>query len=134
MDNVTRYLRHYPIWSPAYRVHRLAGLRIRDAAPHCLSGRMLDIGCGAKLKSRLGGDLLTEYIGLDHEGTFHDRSKIDLLGTAYDIPAENVSFDCILSTAVLEHLEDRGRALEDGCWIPGVPAEDRAPFLAVLVQ
>lgn len=113
MDDVTRYLRHYPISNPAYRVHRMAGRRIRDAARHCLSGRMLEIGCGAKLKALLVGDLLAEHIGLDHEGTLHDKSKIDLLGTAYDIPAENASFDCILSTAVLEHLEEPGRALKE---------------------
>ena len=113
MDDVTRYLRHYRISDPAYRVHLMAGRRIRDAALHCLSGRMLEIGCGAKLKALLVGDLLVEHIGLDHEGTLHDKSKIDLFGTAYAIPAENASFDCILSTAVLEHLEDPSRGLKE---------------------
>lgn len=113
MDDVKRYLRFYPITDPAYSVHRSAGRKIRVVAEESLGGRMLEIGCGAKLKALLVGDLVNEHVGLDHEDTPHDKSMIDLIGTAYDVPADNASFDCILSTAVLEHLEDPLRALKE---------------------
>lgn len=130
MDDVKRYLRIHPITDPAYTVHRTAGRRIRAVAEQRLCGRMLEIGCGAKLKALLVSDLVTEHVGLDHVDTLHDKSKIDLFGTAYEIPADNASFDCILSTAVLEHLEEPGRALKEAYRVlkPGGYALYTAPL------
>jgi len=54
---------------------------------------------------------VTEYVGLDHEDTLHDRSQADLIGTAYRIPEPDESFDGIVCTAVLEHLEEPKAAL-----------------------
>jgi len=47
-----------------------------------------------------------EHVGVDHSDTLHSKSKIDLMGTAYRIPAEAEAFDSALCTAVLEHLEE----------------------------
>lgn len=130
MDDVSRYLKLYSITNPAHRVHRIAGLRIRGAARNCLSGRMLEIGCGAKHKALLVGDLVTEHIGLDHEDTQHDQSKVDIFGTAYETGVEDGSFDCILSTAVLEHLEEPLLALREAYRVlkPGGYAIYTAPL------
>jgi len=78
-----------------------------------LHGRVLDIGCGNKAKRLLVGHRVTEYIGLDHEQSLHDRSHVDILGTAYRIPEADNSFDGVVCTAVLEHLEEPRAALAE---------------------
>ena len=50
---------------------------------------------------------------VDHVDTFHDKSNVDLFGTAYEIPADDASFDSATCTAVLEHLEEPEAALRE---------------------
>jgi len=50
---------------------------------------------------------------VDHKDSFHDLSNADLIGSAYEIPAKNKSFDCALCSAVLEHLEEPEQALKE---------------------
>jgi len=57
--------------------------------------------------------LVTEHVGVDHEGTTHSKSEINLIGTAYAIPAENETFDSAICTAVLEHLEEPEAAIRE---------------------
>src|SRR5262245_35671437 len=101
-----RYFRLLPKTHPGHAVLCLAGREIRDRAARHFSGRMLEIGCGTKSKGLLVGEFVKEHVGLDHEDCPHDKSKIDLLGTAYAIPSPEAAFDCVLSTAVMEHLEE----------------------------
>jgi len=77
------------------------------------SGRLLDIGCGEKPYAEIIKTYVTEHIGLDHENSFHDKSKIDLFGTAYNVPVEDEYFDTVLCTAVLEHLEEPDKAIKE---------------------
>jgi SAM-dependent methyltransferase len=93
-------------------IRRGALLLVRAMGGH-LHGRVLDIGCGEKAKRHLVNDRVTEYVGLDHEGSLHDRSQVDLIGTAYRIPQPDESFDGIVCTAVLEHLEEPRAALTE---------------------
>ena len=90
---------------------------IKQELKHCAftyaSGGMIDIGCGEKPYQRLFAPYVTEHIGLDHETTLHSKSQVDLWGTAYDVPAEDESFDTLLCTAVLEHLEEPDRAIKE---------------------
>jgi len=76
-------------------------------------GKMLDIGCGIKPYQEMAAPYVTEHIGVDHEGTSHDKSNIDLIGSAYQIPSEDNSVDCILCTDVLEHLEEPEKAIAE---------------------
>ncbi len=78
-----------------------------------LSGTMVDIGCGEKPYKELFSSYIVEHVGVDHQGTFHDKSNIDRFGTAYDIPAKDGEFDCVLCTAVLEHLEEPDKAIKE---------------------
>jgi len=80
-------------------------------ASNWLKGRLLDIGCGTKPYYDLLKPYVTEHIGVDHEATFHSKKNIDLLGTVYEIPTEDGSFDCALCTAVFEHIEEPEQAL-----------------------
>ncbi|MFW6201197.1 MAG: class I SAM-dependent methyltransferase [Gemmatimonadota bacterium] len=106
-----RYYAAYPLTHHAYAVARIAGTAIRNRALRYFSGRMLDIGCGSKAKTWLVGDCVDHHIGLDHADSPHGTHAIDICGTAYAIPLADRAVDCVLSTAVLEHLEDPAAAL-----------------------
>lgn len=130
MNDLKKYYKKYPISSPAYLVARIAGEHIKDRARRYFSGKLIEIGCGDKTKRYLVGEYVDCHIGLDHEDSPHDKSNIDLVGSAYEIPQNDESFDCVLSTAVLEHLEDPQRALYEAYRVlkPGGYAIYTAPF------
>ena len=112
-DNSRRYFENYLPSNPSYMVVQKAGKKIQEYARWYLHGRLLDIGCGAKKKRFLIGNCVREYIGLDHKNSLHDLTDVDIIGTAYDIPVPDGSFDSILCTAVLEHLEKPELALKE---------------------
>jgi len=113
MNDDKQYYKKYPISNPAFLVVRIAGKYIKDRAKRYFSGKMIEIGCGDKAKGCLVGEYVEEHIGLDHEESPHDKSNVDLVGSAYEIPKQDESFDCVLSTAVLEHLEEPQQALDE---------------------
>lgn len=76
-------------------------------------GKLIDIGCGVKPYKDMLSHLVTEHVGVDHQITVHDKSNIDLFGTAYNIPADENSFDSAICTAVLEHLEEPEQAIRE---------------------
>ena len=86
---------------------------LRFYAQKYLSGRLIDVGCGTKPYAQLLSGIVTEHIGVDQHTTPHDKGNIDLWGTAYNIPADDQSFDSALCTAVLEHLEEPAAALKE---------------------
>jgi len=96
-----------------YLINYLFESSFRLYAKSYLCGKLLDIGCGTKPYKKLLAPYVTGHIGVDHEKTFHDKSNIDLFGTAYKIPAEDESFDSAICTAVLEHLEEPETALRE---------------------
>jgi 2-polyprenyl-3-methyl-5-hydroxy-6-metoxy-1,4-benzoquinol methylase len=84
---------------------------LKMVVPKYVNGNLLDIRCGEKPLNKMIAPYVTEHIGLDHENSLHNKSKIDLFGTAYNIPIENGYFDTVLCTAVLEHLEEPDKAI-----------------------
>lgn len=66
-------------------------------------GRLLDYGCGDMPYRPLLEPLVAEYIGADFPG--NSRAEITVAPNG-KIEAPNASFDCVLSTQVLEHVED----------------------------
>ena len=87
--------------------------KLKQKVENYLSGRLLDIGCGTKPYKDMLSPFVEEHIGVDHEATFHDKSNVDLFGTAYEIPADDETFDSAICTAVLEHLEEPEQALRE---------------------
>lgn len=76
-------------------------------------GKLLDIGCGDKPYKEMVSPYVSEHIGLDHDKSLHDKSNVDLTGTAYQIPIEDNYVDSILCTYVLEHLEEPSLAIAE---------------------
>lgn len=94
-------------------VHHVAARELRRVFPKYLSGRLIDIGCGDKNLASLTDAYVNSHVGVDHAETMHPRDNIDIFAQCYDIPASDESFDCALCTAVLEHLEQPGKAIAE---------------------
>ncbi len=94
-------------------IFRLLAPALEDALKCHAHGRLLDIGAGEKPWAELARPFVTEHVALDHEEGPHSKREIELLGSAYQLPAETGSFDTVLCTDVLEHLEEPGRALAE---------------------
>ena len=71
------------------------------------AGKLLDVGCGARPFECRPGEI--EWIGLDIEG----NEQADFHGTAVDMPFAGETFDAILATQVLEHIEEPQRAMHE---------------------
>jgi SAM-dependent methyltransferase len=102
-----------------------------DISSKFLKGKLIDIGCGIKPYKKVLEPFVTEHVGVDHEDTTHDKSKIDYFGTAYNIPVDSNSFDSAICTAVLEHLEEPELAIRECFRIlkPGAFAIYSVPFM-----
>jgi SAM-dependent methyltransferase len=71
--------------------------------------RVLDVGCGDKPYFPLVAHRAVEYRGFDANPGPH----VDDLGSAEALPYDDGRFDLVLSTQVLEHLPDPGRAVAE---------------------
>lgn len=94
-------------------VNKIHDRELEIFARSYLRGHLIDIGCGVKPYKKLLEAFVSEHVGVDHEGTLHNKSNVDLWGTAYDIPCDDEHFDSALCTAVLEHLEEPESALRE---------------------
>ncbi|MEN8169043.1 MAG: class I SAM-dependent methyltransferase [Pseudomonadota bacterium] len=105
--------------------------QLLNYAGRYLSGKLIDIGCGTKPYKDMLSPFVEEHVGLDHEVTFHDKSNIELFGTAYEIPSDDKTFDSAICTAVLEHLEEPEQALRECYRVlkPGGVAIYSVPFI-----
>jgi SAM-dependent methyltransferase len=64
-----------------------------------------DIGCGEKPFASFLEGKIAKHIGVDIADGFYNRSSIDLIGSAYDVPAPDNSADAVILSQVIEHLE-----------------------------
>lgn len=65
--------------------------------------RLLDFGCGNKPYKTLFNRRFSDYVGADLAGNEHAEVTIRADGT---LPSLSGSFDCVLSSQVLEHVSD----------------------------
>lgn len=94
-------------------IHRIMDHEVHRSAAQHVRGRMIDIGCGTKPFADILAPFIDEHVGLDREHPFNVRFKPDLVGTAYEIPVPDASFDSALCTATLEHLSEPEQALRE---------------------
>lgn len=86
-------------------VHRIAWNHLSEVIPLYAGKRVLDIGCSDKPYESLFLPHVMDYIGLDHAESQHNLRSVDIIADAYNTTVRDASFDTILSTSVLEHLE-----------------------------
>jgi len=103
-----------------YTVRSLLLAAVRQALP-LLHGRLLDIGCGDMPYRQmiLSQSKVNEYVGLDVEERVENAGVV--LWDGRRMPFEDATFDCALSTEVIEHvfepaafLAEAFRALKPG--------------------
>lgn len=99
------------VFSHNWLVHKIGNKERKRIFKIYSRGILIDIGCGDKPFKDMLAPYVKNHFGLDHEDSLHDKAKIYLFGTAYDIPAEDEHFDTVLCTAVLEHLEEPDKAI-----------------------
>jgi len=102
-----------PSWDKRWMIHRCALKAYKKYALPYVKGRLLDIGCGKKPMENFLKDHVTEHVGLDHRDSFHGLERVDVVGSAYDSTLPSESFDTILCSAVLEHLEEPEAAIRE---------------------
>ena len=71
--------------------------------------RVLDIGCGAKPYLPLVASYAEHYVGVDAA----DGPDVDHVAPAENLPLEDESFDLVLCTQVLEHVQDPAAVLSE---------------------
>lgn len=103
---------------------------------HARGGRLLDIGCGSKPYAALTRGLVDRHVGVDHPGGPFGLAGMDAASTAYRLPFRDASFRTVLSTSVLEHLEEPVEALREAWRVlePGGAMICVTPFLWHLHQ
>jgi SAM-dependent methyltransferase len=111
-DSSREHVRRASRWHP-YRHHievlpaRLEELSRDLQVP--AAGRVLDYGCADVPYRRFFGDDV-EYVGADLPGNPAATVHLNADGT---VPVSDQSFDAVLSTQVLEHVEDPGLYLSE---------------------
>ncbi len=75
-------------------------------AAHLPAGAIVyDIGCGQKPFAPFLKGKVKSHIGVDLTDGFYNPGQVDLIGTAFAVPAPDECADAIISSQVLEHLE-----------------------------
>jgi len=74
-------------------------------------GRLLDIGCGNKPYYPIVSPLISEYVGCDIIQSSDER--VDILCPANQIPLPDQTFDTVISTQTIEHVEDHQGLLDE---------------------
>jgi SAM-dependent methyltransferase len=98
---------------PTYAVRAPLARWLRDEAEraHAELGayRLLDVGCGEKPYAQIFAPYVTEHVGVDPVENPH----AELRGPVEALPVEDASYDVVLCSQVLEHVEDPAQAARE---------------------
>lgn len=93
-------------------VHFIHKRELKRVLKDLSGGRILDLGCGEKPFKKGLRSRFSQYVGLDYKRVLSGNPP-DVRGNALRLPFKSGSFDVVLSTSVLEHLEEPFEALRD---------------------
>lgn len=94
-----------------YLLLRCLAAQLRTVV-RALDGRKLeivDVGCGRRPYESLLKPITARYVGVD----WTEGPKVDVVAPAEELPFEDESFDLLLSTQVLEHVDDPARVVAE---------------------
>ena len=78
---------------------------------------MLDVGCGSGLSLLEAKELGAEVFGIEADPNVRriaDELELQIhIGSLYDEPFKNISFDLIVLNQVIEHIPDPGKAMQE---------------------
>jgi SAM-dependent methyltransferase len=93
-----------PAWNASYLVLRSLAAQLEAQARTRLQSdqlELLDIGCGSRPYKNIFAPYVARSVGLN----VTDGPDVDVVGSAESVPFGDESFDCVLCTQVLEHVE-----------------------------
>lgn len=93
-----------PTGSEMYISNTLLKESLTEVAIKYARGRLLDIGCGNKPYKSLFNNVINEYIGCDIVQS--SRNCVDVICPSDKLSFEEGVFDTVLSTQVIEHVEN----------------------------
>ncbi|MCX7878507.1 MAG: class I SAM-dependent methyltransferase [Ignavibacteria bacterium] len=96
-----------PVWDPCHYLNVKLRKTYEEFIAELLNEKnkcsVLDYGCGIKPYKHLFGDGIAEYIGADLESNLNSDVTFS---PGEKLPFENDRFDVIISSQVLEHVQD----------------------------
>lgn len=72
-----------------------------------------DVGCGEKPFAAFLKTRVAKHIGVDLERGFYGSNRVDLIGSADDLPIDDGAADAVLSSQVIEHLPDPEKSIAE---------------------
>jgi len=97
----------YQIFSNRYLAQFFFFFLVRKFSENRIFGeKILDVGCGRKPHAKFFKNTIT-YLGIDA----NKNSKADIIAAAEYLPFRDDSFDVVICTQVLEHMEDPKKSL-----------------------
>ena len=108
-------IRHRSWFFYEHLERKLLRSSLEEAKP-CVTGILLDVGCGDRRYAGIFSDRVSAYYGLDYPATRHlsgGKPTCDIYGDGMRLPIAGSSVDTVLCAQVLEHVPDPWAAMDE---------------------